>query len=726
MPDDVITAVKEPIGSPVIRTDARAKCLGRAGYLEEMEFPGLLQARVVRSTRPRAKILSIQKPELPPGYVYVDKDDVPGKLYPRLAMEDYPVFADGQVNYVGEAICLVAGPDREQVYRICESVKVEYQDLPPVTGLDGSLACKVEPVFGKDNVFIRKGFERGKVDKALEQAETVFSREYETGYQEHLYLETQRMVAHWQGGEMLIYGPSQGPDPVPRFLAQVFGWELGKTRAVCTTVGGGFGGKIEPPIILAAHAALASYKSGKPVMLAYDRPEDMEATTKRHPARVTVTSGLDKTGRIIALDMDIKLVAGAYCWFCPVILDIAVKMAGAAYAVPNVRVNGSAHATNQVMPGAMRGFGVVQTAFALEAHLDRLARDLGRDPLGYKLEHALKMGDITSTGGKMREENHLPEIIRRIREMSGYEEKRARWNRPQTGRKRKGIGAAIYAFGAPHTMGHGPRRMPRPLAVARSTDGRVTIRTNIVELGQGIETTFKKIVSRVLGVAYDQINMPQPDSKLNPPTLGTGASLSIVLFGKSLERAALRLKERWHEPGDIEEVEDFIEPDFLEWDEEALSGDSFHTYSWGAVAVELEADTVTGQVELTGVWSGHDIGTPIDQVIARGQVDGAMAQGLGLGLMENLVAENGHLRQNSLADYIIPTSMDLPDMGHEFVAGHYDFGPFGAKSVGEMPIVGGGPAVASALGQALGVEITKIPATPEYLVKLLSAGRAWR
>ena len=315
-------------------------------------------------------------------------------------------------------------------------------------------------------------------------------------------------------------------------------------------------------------------------------------------------------------------------------------------------------------------------------------------------------------------------MIRLVKEMSGYDAKRARWEKPQPGRRKRGIGAAVYAFGAPHTIGQGPRRMPRPLAIARKANGQVVIRTNIVELGQGIDTTFRKIASRVLGVAYDQIDMPQPDSRLNPPTLGTGASLSIVLFGKSLERAALRLKERWDEPGDIEEVEDYTEPDYLKWDEASLSGDSFHTYSWGAVAVELEVDAVTGQVELLGVWSGHDIGTPIDEVIARGQVDGAMAQGLGLGLMENLTSANGRMMQSSLADYIIPTSMDLPFMEHEFADSHYGFGPFGAKSVGEMPIVGGGPAVASAISQALGVEVKKIPATPEYLLELVNAGKA--
>ncbi|MGD9124598.1 MAG: xanthine dehydrogenase family protein, partial [Desulfarculaceae bacterium] len=384
-------AAKE-IGQPVVRTDALAKCRGRAGYLEEMEFPGLLHVRTVRSTRPRAEITALQKPDMPPGYYYIDKDDVPGRLYPQLIARDYPIFADSQVNYVGEPICLIAGPDREKVYELCQAVRIQYRDLPPVLSLDDSLACEAAPIFGEDNVFVRKGFERGQVDDALANSAKVFKGDYWTGYQEHLYLETLRTVADWKDGELVIYGPSQGPDPLPRFLSQVFGWESDRFRAVCTTVGGGFGGKIEPPVILAAHAGLAAFKAKRPVMLAYEREEDILASTKRHPARVSITSGVDEGGGLTAMEITIQLMAGAYTWFCPVVLDISVKMAGGAYRIPNLRVNGSAHATNHMMPGAMRGFGVVQTAFALETHLDRIAREMGKDPLDYKAGLALGKG----------------------------------------------------------------------------------------------------------------------------------------------------------------------------------------------------------------------------------------------------------------------------------------------------------------------------------------------
>lgn len=711
------------IGAPVVRPDAWAKCRGQAGYLDEMNLPGMLHARTVRSARPRARIVSLQVPPLPQGYILVDNRDVPGLVRPRLLAQDYPIFADGQVNYVGEAICLVAGPDREVVWDICDQIKVEYEDLPPILDLEDSLAAREPVLAGKDNVFIRRGFERGQVDQAFDQAARVFSGEYQTGYQEHLYLETLRITACWEDDEMIIYGPCQGPDPLPRFLAQIFGWEQDRFRAICTTVGGGFGGKIEPPIILAAHAALAAYKSKRPVQLVYDRQEDITWSTKRHPSRIKIRSALDADNNITAMEINTELIAGAYTWFCPVILDIALKMACNAYRIPSLRVKGSAHATNHIMPGAQRGFGAMQSIFAMETHLSQIAAELGMDPLEFKARHAQKTGDVTCTGGKLHDQVNLPAIMESIERRSGYRQKRAQWAKQQ-GRFRKGIGTAIYAFGAPHTIGQGPRRQARPLAVRRGADGRVEILTNIVDLGQGIETTFKKIVSAVLDVPLEEIGMPRPDSKLNPPTLGTGASLSIVLFGKSLERAARRLKERWNESGEITITEDYEEPDYLEWNEETMIGDSFHTYSWGGLAVEVEVDTLTGGVRVTGAWAAHDIGTPIDRTIAEGQVQGAVMQGIAFGLMENLESKDGFLQQTSLADYIIASSMDFPGLDHEFISSYYPHGPFGAKSVGEMPIIGGAPAVAEAISHACGVKISRVPITQERLLSLLAEKEA--
>lgn len=707
------------IGSSVVRQDARDKCRGRAGYLDERPFPGQLWARAVRSKRPRARIVDIAVPELPEGYFLVDRSDVPGALYMRFLAQDYPIFADGRVNYVGEAVCLVVGPDREQVLDLCEQVRIRYEDITPILSLDDAIAAAAPPLAGKDNVYTRRNYQRGDVDGALSAAAHTFSDTYITGYQEHFYLETLRITACPEDGGITLYGPLQGPDTLGMFLSGLLDLPPDRFTTVVTTVGGGFGGKIEMPVILAAHAALAAHKTGRPVAVLYDRIEDILASTKRHPSRVRIRSGLDREGNLTALEVTLELMAGAYMWFCPVILDMAAKMATNAYHVPNLRVAASAHATNTVMPGAMRGFGAMQVIYALESHLSRVADALGIDPLSFKLQNALKTGDATATGGTLRDEVKLPEIVAAIARASGYREKRRKWQ-DQRGRIRKGIGAAIYAFGAPHTMGTGPRRRPRPLSVKKCAGGRVEISTNIVELGQGIQTAFKKIVAAVLEIPPATIDMPDPRSPGNSPTGGTGASLSVVLFGKSLERAARELKARWDEAEEITVTKDFVEPAHLEWAEETLRGDAYHTYSWGGVAVEVAVDTLTGEVQVTGVWTANDFGTPIDETLSRGQVDGGVVQGLGWGLFENLESRGGFLQQTSPTDYVVATAVDVPAIWQEIIPSHYPDGPFGAKSVGEMPIVGSAPAAADAVGHACGVVVREVPITPERLLSLMT------
>lgn len=707
------------IGIPVPRSDAREKCLGRAGYLDERTFPGLLHARAVRSTRPRARILDIQLPELPEGYLVVDARDIPGDPVMPFPARDYPIFANGRVNYVGEAILLVVGPDREGVLDLCEQVRVTYEDIPPILSIQAAVDGSAPPLTGDDNVYTRRRYARGDVDAVFASAPRVFSGTYTTGYQDHFYLETLRMVACPSAGGITFHGPLQVPESLSRMLAQLLACSPDRLNTVLTTVGGGFGGKIEMPVILAAHAALAAQKTGRPVAVVYDRHEDLQVSTKRHPAQVRLRSAVDAGGRLLALDVAIDLMAGAYHWFCPLILDMAAKMATNAYRVPNLRVDAAAYATNHVMPGAMRGFGAMQVIFALETHLSHMADALGVDPLTLKAANLLTNGDKTATGGILRDTVRLPEIIDTVARASGYREKRRRWQGQQD-RMRKGIGAAVYAFGAPHTVGMGPRRRPRQLSVIRRGDGGVDISTTIVELGQGVQTTFRKIAADVLGVPLETIDMPRPRTAEHSHTGGTGASLGIVLFGKSLERAARRLKARWHEPGEISETEDYLEPDWLRWDENTLCGDAYHTYSWGAAVVEVAVDTATGEVAVTGVWTANDFGTPIDETIARGQVDGGVVQGIGHGLLEHLESRGGVLQQTSPTDYVVATAMDMPAIWQDIVPSYYPDGPFGAKSVGEMPIVGGAPAVVEAVGHACGIRLCDAPVTPERILDLMA------
>ena len=696
------------------RTDWFEKCTGTALYLEDMKFEGMLYAKTVRSSKARAKIISLQIPELPEGYCIVDKNDLPGKNILPTFPGNCPQFAEETVNFVGEPILLVVGPEREKILELCRDIRIEYEDLPPVSGLEDAQQAGAPRLFGPNNCYVDRAFEKGDVEEAFRSAARIFERDYFTGYQEHLYMETNRIVAVYEKDRLTIYGPLQIPDAVKKMLSLAFGWPPERFRVIQTTTGGGFGGKIETPVPLAAHAAFAAYKTRRPVLLLYDRHEDMTVTTKRHPSAIRIRTALDAEDRVTGIDMDIMLKAGAYEWFCRVVLDCGMKMATGPYDFPNVRVRGRAFATNSVMPGACRGFGVVQATFAVETHMAALARELGLDPLDFKAKHLLKKNDRTCTGGLVRHEVKMPEIIRSVTERSGYREKCRRYER-ERGPMRRGIGIALYLFGAPHSMGS--RKAPRKIALVKHENGVVEIRTTIVEIGQGIQTTFKKIVSQVLGIPVGRIVYENPDTDRDPDTLGTGASLGIVLFGKSVERAAKRLKTQWNESETVEVIEDFVEPAYVQWDEVAMRGDAFHAYSWGAVVVEVAVDRITFQFEVTGLWTAHDVGKAIDERMVQGQVEGGIVQGLGFASMEKMETREGRILQANLTDYMIPTSKDVPPIESVLVDNPYEEGPFGAKSVGEMPVIGVAPALAAAIQQACGVEITRVPITPEVLMK---------
>jgi CO/xanthine dehydrogenase Mo-binding subunit len=710
--------IVETVSKQTVRQDAWDKCRGRAGYLDELSFPEMLYAYTLRSPIPRGRIRSIRVPPLPPGYYIVDKTDIPGKNLYMFLDRVYPVLAEDMVNFVGEPVLLVVGPDRAGILNISDQIRVDYDEILPVTTWEESEGGTLPLLTGTDNVHGRRGFEQGDVEAAFVSSSRVFADEFRTDYQEHLYLETLRAVAVPEGQRIVIYSPLQVPDAVPAMASLFLGWSADRIRVVCPTTGGAFGGKIETPIFLALHAALAALKTQKPVGIIYNREEDILVSTKRHPSRIRIRSGVNGNNEITAIDMAIDYMGGCYKGSSPVILDEAVRMSTGPYRFENVRVNGRIIATNRLVPGATRGFGVVQIVSAIETHMSRVARSLGLDPLDFRLRHILRKGDRTCTGGRIRDAVKMDEIVATIEAASGYREKRRCWLNQQTV-VRKGIGMALYAFGAPHTVKNTYRHKPRVLTLRRDESGDVEILSTIVEIGQGIQTSLREIAARVLEIPLERVSMRNPDTDRDPGTLGTGASLGIVQFGKSVERAALRLKNRWEDEGKIEETEDFVEPAYIEWDEERMNGDAFHTYSWGATAIEIAVDTLTCEVQVTDIWTVHDIGEPINELICLGQVDGGVVQGLSFGLMEYMESKDGFLLQSRLRDYPIATAMDVPSIQRSFVANPYHEGPFGAKSVGEMPIVGGPAALAEAITHALGIEIDQIPITPERILALL-------
>jgi CO/xanthine dehydrogenase Mo-binding subunit len=377
-----------------------------------------------------------------------------------------------------------------------------------------------------------------------------------------------------------------------------------------------------------------------------------------------------------------------------------------------------------VPTGAFRGFGAPQAFFAVEMHMEQLARELEQDPLDFKISHALVQGDQTSTEGRIWQDVKLPEMVARLEEMSDYRRKHRAASRGQRrdGSALKGIGASLFFHGCGFT-GHGEQAIIKGKAtLVKRPDDRVEILVASVDMGQGVQTTLAKIVAETLGIPLEQVIYENPDTDRVPDSGPTVASRTVMVVGRLLERAAQEMKANWH-PGEETEVTiSYAHPDFVQWDQDTFKGDAYPTYAWGANAVEVEVDPLTLEIDVCGAWGVYDVGVPIDERIVDGQIEGGLAQGLGYATIEVMEIQQGRILQRSLTDYIVPTAKDVPCIQSALVLNPYEHGPFGAKGVGELPLVGAAPALAAAVQTALGIPISEIPVTPESLLEQLQDG----
>ncbi len=712
----------EAIGKPVAKADDGGKLSGAARYVADLRPEGLLFAKTLRSAHARARIRSIARPELPDGYFIVDRHDLPGSNRVKMIGNDQPFFAEDQVNYVGEPVLLVVGPDKQRVLEFRDGITVDYEPLPALLDFEDAVTSALPPLTDSANCFADYRFSRGEPDVLFRQAHRVHRGEYRTGYQEHAYLEPQGVLGIYDDGKITVYGSIQCPYYVKNALLQAFGWEDDRVRIVQTTTGGAFGGKEEYPSLLAGQVAAAAYKTGQPVQLLLDRSEDMEVTTKRHPALIRLATALDEQGQITAMEADILLNAGAYAGLSSVVLQRALFNICGVYRIPNLTVHGRAVATNTVPTGAFRGFGAPQAIFAIERHLEELAQLSGLDPLEYKLRHQVRQGDPTTTGGTFQQAVKLPELVAAVARRSDYYRKRAEYQTPAPDGSHRGIGISLFLHGCGFT-GSGERdHIKAVVKLRRFPVGTVEILVANTDMGQGLRTTFRKIVGAKLGIPLEQVVYDLPDTDRVPDSGPTVASRSIMIVGKLLEEAAEKLGVMPEAAEPVEVVQQYEHPKTMEWDDRFFSGDAYPAYSWGVNAVEVAVDPVSYELTIKGVWTAFDVGAAIDERIIQGQIEGGVLQGLGYGALEVMQCRDGRLRQKNLTDYIIPTALDCPAIASELIDNPYERGPFGAKGAGELTLIGAAPALAAAVSQALGISIRQLPITPEYLMEAMEYG----
>ncbi len=733
------------IGRSTPRTEGRGKVTGQARYLDDLALPGMLHGVTVRSPAPRGLIRDIHyRPGIPwDDVIVVTAADIPGANVVALINDDQPYLADGRVNHAEEPVVLLAHRDRSLLEEARRHVTIEVEPLPAVFTLEESLQRR-EIIWGADNTFKSYLVTRGDVDAAWAGAHAIVEGEYETGAQEQLYIEPNGMlaVARLEDG-VTVWGSMQCPYYIHKALERLFNLPDEKIRVVQMETGGGFGGKEEYPSLIAGHAALLAWKSGRPVKIVYDRAEDMVATTKRHPSRTRHRTAVAKDGTLIAMDIDFAIDGGAYSTLSPVVLSRGTIHAPGPYFCPNVRVRGRAVATSVPPHGAFRGFGAPQSIFALERHMDVVAKAIGIAPEELRRRNFIQTGQTSAVGQVMREPIDMPGLLDRALKLSDYHARRARFEASNAASSlvRKGIGFASFMHGAGFT-GSGEDHLASVVTVEAPARGRVRVLTSCTEIGQGTNTIFSQIAADALGVEIAAIEIVQPDTASVPDSGPTVASRTCMIVGKLVETAARSVRGKLEAA--FGPVADFpaacaeYEKRFgvlrassryeatagARWDDERYEGDAYGTYAWAVYVAEVTVDLATWEIQLDDFVALQEVGRVINPVLATGQIEGGVAQGIGWALLEQVVWRDGRMANAQMTNYLMPTSLDLPPIRVFFEETPYAHGPGGAKGIGELPMDGVAPAIANAVSQAAGVDVRQIPITPERLMALVEAAVA--
>jgi len=729
------------VGRSVVRKEGRAKVTGQAMYVDDVSPAGLLHGVTVRSPIARGRITAIRfDPAIPwDEFVVVTAADIPGSNVVKLILEDQPYLARDVVNHREEPVALIAHKDRARADEARRHVTIEIEPLPPVFTIDDALARR-EIVWGADNLFKSYGVQKGDVDAAFAGDVIVVDGEYETGAQEQLYIEPNGMLAVADPTHgVTVWGSMQCPYYIHKALAGLFGLPPERIRVVQMETGGGFGGKEEFPSVIAGHAALLAWKSGRPVKMIYGRDEDMAATTKRHPSRTRHRTAVSRDGRLLAMDIDFTIDGGAYCTLSPVVLSRGTIHAAGPYSCPNVRVRGRAVATNTPPHGAFRGFGAPQSLFALERHMDKVAAAAGLTPEAFRRKNFITFGDTLAVGQTIKEPVDMGRLLDRAFDVSDYRAKRERFSRENAGASvKRGIGFAAFFHGAGFT-GSGEVHLSSVVTVEGTVEGAVRVLAASTEIGQGTNTIFSQIAAGALGIDPEDVEIAQPDTAAVPDSGPTVASRTCMVVGKLVESAALAVRHSLVDAGYLPAVytrgefqtacrryveafgslrasSKYTPPPGLAWDDEKYLGDAYGTYGWAVYVAEVSVDTVTWETRVDDFVAVQEIGKVINPTLATGQIEGGVAQGIGWALYEDVVWRDGRMVNSQMTNYIMPTSMDVPDIRVYFEEVPYPFGPSGAKGIGELPMDGPAPAIFNAVAHATGADVTRLPLTPERLM----------
>ncbi|PWK70578.1 molybdopterin-dependent oxidoreductase [Aminobacter sp. AP02] len=675
--------------------------------------------------------------------------DIPGinsfGVIPPFA--DQPALAEGTTRFRGEAIALVACENWAARQIDLSRFPVRWRELPATMDPEEALAAEAIHASRPGNVLVRGLVERGEPEAALENAACVVSGSIETSYVEHAYIEPEAGYAFVAGDTLTVVACTQAPHLDRDDTARVLGLPPEKVRILPTATGGGFGSKID--LSLQPLIGLVALKTGRQAALAYSRNESMASTTKRHPASMRATIGADTDGTVLGMVFSGEFNTGAYASFGPTVANRVPVHASGPYVTPHYRATARAIHTNGPVSGAFRGFGVPQATLMQETLFDDLANQLGIDRLQLRLKNALRNGSETVTGHRLEAGVGIAECLQALtphwaRALADAE----RLNATSHGTKR-GIGIASCWYGCGNTS------LPNPstIKLGISPVGKVVLHQGAVDIGQGANTVIAQIAADALGLALGDFELKGADTAITPDAGKTSASRQTYVSGKAAEKAARELRQqilrfanvspqaslqlenalllvneggerrrinlaRLAADGDglVFSAQESYDPPTAPLDAKG-QGKPYAVYGYGAQIAELDVDLALGTVKLVKITAAHDVGRAINPLLAEGQIEGGIAQGIGMALMEEYITG----RTENLHDYLIPTIGDVPPIETILVEVPDPEGPFGAKGLGEHVLIPTAPAILNAIRHATGVLVTKVPATPSRILAAIRA-----
>jgi len=755
-PSATTPAAGAAVGAAIERLDGQPKVDGSESFgADEIPADHLL-VRAVRAPHFHAEFtlgdIGAWQAARPGIECVLTAADIPGEnRYGTIpAFADQPALADGHVRFRGEAVALIVGRPDVIASLDLTDFPVAWRELPHVLDMDAALAPDAPQLHQRraGNVMTTGRLSCGNVDAALQSSAHVAEAEIETSFVEHAYIEPEAGIAWIEGDVLVIRACTQAPVMDQEETARLLALSPERVRIIPAATGGGFGSKLD--LSLQPFVGLAALRTGRPCRMVYGRAESMQATTKRHPSRARATAACDAKGRITAYRYRGDFNTGAYASWGPTVAGRVPVHASGPYLTPNYAAEARAIHTHGPVSGAFRGFGVPQAAIVQETLYEDLALATGIDRLEFRILNALRDGDRTPFGQIMREvgiadclESLHPRWQDALAEM-------ADWNAAHD-RVKRGIGVASCWYGCGNTG------LPNPATIRAgiTPDGRLVLHQGAVDIGQGSNTVITQIFADALGVAVDQVTLVGADTALTPDCGKTSASRQTFITGRAALAAGHALRaalQRLTNAGKISGIQfesgavvvvgdtgehrldlSAMEPDALGYAlsveesydppttplDENGQGSPYAVYGYGAHLAEVEVDLDLGTVRVHRLTAAHDLGRVINPLLARGQVEGGVAQGLGLALMEEYIPG----RSENLHAYLIPTIGDVPEIDTIFIEKPDPEGPYGARGLGEHALIPTAPAVLNAIRHATGARMTRVPATPPRVLAAIREAR---